>query len=488
MPGPDVAVLECQGLEKAFSGVPVLRGAGFSLPAGHVLGVVGENGAGKSTLMNIIGGVVNPDKGAMRLNGEPYAPATPAEAGRRGIAFVHQELNLFGNLSVADNLFINGFPSRRVLGLPLIDRRAVRARARELLAKVDLAIAPETPVESLPQGERQLVEIAKALRDDARLILFDEPTTSLATREAERLFAMIARLRAAGMAVIYISHALDDVLRLCDTLLVLRDGEAVACGPRAEFTRRSLIALMVGREIEQLYPPRTSAPGTETALEARGVSQPGIVENIGFKLRRGEVLGISGLMGSGRSELARILFGLDPCARGEILLGGEPVQRLSTRERIRRGMAFLTESRREDGLFMDAPVRTNLEIVTPLREKIAETARGLRLVCADLDRQPVKQLSGGNQQKVALGKWLVAPPRVLILDEPTRGIDVGAKHEIYRLIGDLAASGVGLLAISSEIEELTGICDRILVMRRGEIAAAFERPAFAREAILGAAV
>ena len=448
-----------------------------------MLGVVGENGAGKSTLMNLIGGVHRPDSGSMTFASQPYAPSTPKDAERRGIAFVHQELNLFGNLSIADNVFITGYPRR----LGVIDRRAMRQRTTELIARLHLSASPETLVDALPQGERQLVEIAKALHGESKLIILDEPTTSLSSRETARLFDSVERLRASGMALIYISHALDDVLRMCDDIAVLRDGELVARGPREQFTKDSLVAQMVGRPIEQLYPQRPPAPRGPVVLEAHDISSRGVVERISFRLHAGEVLGIAGLMGSGRSELARILFGLDSHASGDVLLDGQSITRLSSRDRIARGMAFLTESRRDDGLFMDAPVFDNMAIVRPNAARTNALCDQLGVKCANRDRQPVRQLSGGNQQKVALGKWLIDSPKVLILDEPTRGIDVGAKHEIYRLMNQLAASGVALLVISSEVEELTGMCDRILTMSRGELKGEFTPP-FDREQILGAAV
>ncbi len=475
-------LLECSGLSKSFSGVPVLRGVSLAVEPGEVLGLVGENGAGKSTLMNIVGGVVPAGEGAMRWNGEPYQPREPRDATRRGIAFVHQELNLFPNLSITDNFFLSEYRGW------MIDRAGAARRAREMLAQVDLDIDPATPVERLSQGERQLVEIARALGARARLIIFDEPTTSLGPADAERLLATVERLAASGLGVIYISHALEEVLRLCRNIVVLRDGEVAARGARGQFDRGRLIAAMIGRTIEQIYPSHPDRPPGEVVLEARRLSQPGIVHDISFALRRGEIVGISGLMGSGRSELARILFGLDPCARGEIELNGRRIERLSTRRRIRLGMAFVTESRRDDGLFLEEPVEPNLRIVFPMQAKLEALIAGLRLRCANTDRQPVKQLSGGNQQKVALGKWLVRQPEVLILDEPTRGIDVGARHEIYRAMNELAAAGVALLVISSELEELTGMCDRILVMRKGEIRAEFPCAEFRRERILEAAV
>jgi ABC-type sugar transport system ATPase subunit len=468
---PEAPALACSGLEKSFSGVPVLRGVSFAIAAGAVLGIAGENGAGKSTLMNIVGGVTPADRGEMSIAGDPYRPSGPLDAAARGIAFVHQELNLFPNLSIADNLFLPAYPKRD--------------RAEALLKEVGLAIDPETRVERLSLAERQLVEIARAIGARARILILDEPTTSLSRNDAERLFALVRGLVAQGVAAIYISHALDDLLRLCDRLVILRDGAAVAEGPVTEFTKDRIVSAMVGRSIEQIFPPKPERNLGPVVLEASGVSQPGVVHDIGFSLRRGEVLGIAGLMGSGRSELARILFGLDPHSRGEIRLDGRRIDRFSTRERIGRGLAFVTESRRDDGLFLDQAVVSNLGIVAP--GPLDSLIDRLQIRCADPVRQPVRQLSGGNQQKVALGKWLTRPPAALILDEPTRGIDVGAKHEIYRAILDLAAAGAGVLVISSEIEELIGLCDRILVMRRGELRA-LDAAAFDREEILKAAL
>jgi ABC-type sugar transport system ATPase subunit len=377
---------------------------------------------------------------------------------------------------VADNLFINEGPVR-----------GYRGRTRTHLERIGLDVSPDTLVEALPQGERQLVEIAKALHAESKLIIFDEPTTSLSFRESERLFAIIEQLRRDGIGAIYISHALDDVLRLCDGIAVLRDGEVVRDDAARVYSKQELISAMVGRAIEQLYPERASRANADVALEARRLYQAGTLENVSFRLHKGEVLGLGGLMGSGRSETARALFGLDPLKSGAVLINGQPVHRLSVRERISRGMAFVPESRRDDGLFMDAPVNENLEIVHPVPGRVPELAGSLRLACANLDRQPVRQLSGGNQQKVALGKWLIKPPAILILDEPTRGIDVGARRQIYGLMNDLAASGVALLVISSEIEELMGMCDRILIMAKGEIRSE-SVPPFDRELLLRAAV
>lgn len=495
-------MIEFSHIEKSFFGVRVLKDVSFSLKAGHTLGIVGENGAGKSTLMNILGGNLRADSGTMRLGSEPYAPSSPRDAERAGIAFIHQELNLFNNLSIAENIFIQDFP-RSLSWLPFIHRRRIHERTRDLLREVDLTHSPNTLVERLSAGERQLVEIAKALALDARLIILDEPTTSLTTRETERLFAIMARLRERGIAMIYISHSLGHVLKLGDEIVVLRDGAVVAHEPTPQFTMDRLVSLMVGREITQLFPPRAATPTDEVVLDVRGVAQPGIVRDITFQLRRGEILGISGLMGAGRSELARILFGLDACATGDIRLDGEALGHLPSGERIRRGLAFLTEDRRAEGLCLEASIADNVTLVA-LRQFTGAPARWLdrpragaevkrireavKLTSSARDEQAVKTLSGGNQQKVVLAKWLLNKPKVFILDEPTRGIDVGAKYEVYRLIQELAAGGAGVLLISSELEELLGLCDRILVMRGGQIRDAIEPREFDRERILRAAL
>jgi len=506
-------VVSFRDIRKSFFGVTVLKGVSFNVGSGRMVGLVGENGAGKSTLMNLLGGNLRPDSGELRVNGKKYEPLSPMDATKAGIAFVHQELNLFPNLTIAENLHLTSFPCvgkgavGRGFRLPWIQRRDLNLLTRNLLGQVGLNLAPETLVERLSAGERQLVEIAKALGSKARVLILDEPTTSLSSPEVARLFEVVNQLRTCSIAIVYITHALGDVLSLCDDVVVLRDGDVVGQGAASEFSKNRLISLMVGRQIDQLYPRRlrTENPasiGSTPLLTVNSVSQPGVIHDISFQLAAGEILGISGLMGAGRSELARILFGLDPHASGEILLEGARLEG-QPRERIRRGLAFLTEDRRQEGLCLECSVADNLTLVTLEAHaqswmrwmdlgSLKTAARGMRdavrLSSSTTDEQPACTLSGGNQQKVVLGKWLLAEPKVLVLDEPTRGIDVGAKFEIYQLIHRLADRGAGVLVISSEIEELMGICDRILVMRQGEIVGELGREAFQRETLLSMAL
>ena len=490
-------ILSFEHVSKSFFGVKAVDDVSLTLSRGHLLGLVGENGAGKSTLMNMLGGVLTADEGVIRVNGAPYAPKTPRDAAGAGIAFIHQELNLFTNLTLAENLFLNAYPRR----FGLLDRRGMARRAKEALARVGLNTPPGTRLEDLSPGERQLVEIAKALIAEATLIIFDEPTTSLTERETERLFGILRELKGGGTSVIYISHILGDVLRLADDVAVLRDGRLIEQNARAAFTPARMISLMVGRDLNALYPPRSKKATGETLLEVTHLSQPGIVHDINFRLRRGEVLGLYGLMGSGRSELARILFGLDSFETGEIRLRGEAPARVGPRGAIRKGVAFVTENRRAEGLMMPASVADNLSLVTvaeyagalglldgkKMRRRVEDIGGALHIKTQGDFKQPVKTLSGGNQQKTVLGKWVASQPSVFILDEPTRGVDVGAKFEVYTIVQDLAAEGAGVLFISSELEELIGVCDALLVMRNGEIVRRFELEGFDREQVLAAA-
>jgi ribose transport system ATP-binding protein len=492
-------LLKLESIDKSFFGVSVLKGVSLELSYGWTLGLVGENGAGKSTLMNILGGNLTADAGTMQLAGRTYHPANPRDAERAGIGFIHQELNLFPNLSIAENIFLSRFPRR----FGWIDRRLMYQRTAELLKQVGLDLSPRLLVERLSAGERQLVEIAKALNLDARLIILDEPTTSLTARESDRLFSLLAALKEQGIAMIYISHALGDIQQICDQVVVLRDGCVVANGLIQQFDTQRLVSLMVGRDMTQQFPTRARREFSETRLVAKHLSVAGTLHDVSLTLKAGEVLGISGLMGSGRTELARVLFGLDAVEAGSIQLAGQDITNLSTRARIARGMAMLTESRRDDGLCMPASIHDNIGLVAAPKfsgrflgtlkrrafSQAIETTRTEVQISPNANiHQSVQTLSGGNQQKVVLSKWLMNSPRVLILDEPTRGIDVGAKFELYRLINELADSGSAILVISSEMEELMGICDRIVVMSQGEIKDELARDGFDRERILRSAL
>ncbi len=492
-------ILQMTDVTKSFMGVQVLHGLNFDLREGEVLGLVGENGAGKSTLMNILGGVLPMDSGHMALSGEAYSPRTPLDATGRGIAFVHQELNLFANLTVAENLFIDGFPKTR---FGAIDRNRVRRSTGEYIERFGLPVKPETLVGDLPAGIRQMVEISKGLMKDARILILDEPTTSLSQREKTDLFATIADLKGKGMSIIYISHILEDVVALCDRITVLRDGRIIETRDATAFNEKDLIRCMVGREMTQVFPMIEKEVSDDVLLEARGLQWAGKVKDVSLNLRAGEIVGMYGLMGAGRTELANVLFGLEQPDAGEIVINGKALSRISPRSCIREGAAYITEDRLHEGLLMTKPVDGNLGLVkmaqltnrfgvvdacaqdTHNRQAIDD----LRIRVADAGSQAANSLSGGNQQKVVFGKWVMKEPKIFILDEPTRGVDVGAKFEIYSIIVDLAKAGSSVLMISSEIEELLGTCDRILVMSGGRITGEVPKAEFDQERILGLAL
>ena len=496
------ALFETHELSKSFFGITAVNQVSIQVNAGQILGLIGQNGAGKSTLMNLIGGVHHPDSGSMTFGEVAYQPRNPSDAGDSGIGFIHQELNLFTNLTVAENIFIDHLPSRGFGPFRVVNRRFMRDETQRILETVGLDIAPDTGVAQMSPGERQLVEIARAIYFDARLIIFDEPTTSLTNRETERLFEIMYQLRDEGKAIIYISHILKDIKSVADSIAVMRDGVLMEQSEESSFDIDRMISLMVGRRLEQLYPPKTSEPQTETMLDVEHVSAKGIVKDINLKLHRGEVVGLFGLMGSGRTELARIIFGLDDYDSGSINVLGKNQQLTTVRRSIRNRMAFVTENRREEGLLMNISIADNTALVRlpdfadrltqvvneAQKSRAAQRAtQALQVKSGDIETQSVKELSGGNQQKVVIAKWVLNEPTIFLMDEPTRGVDVGAKYEIYSIIDRLAATGSGVLFISSEIEELIGMCDRIVVMSRGEVTQEFARSEFNEENILRAA-
>jgi ribose transport system ATP-binding protein len=491
-------LLEVRGLRKHFPGVQALDGVSLDLRAGEVLAVVGENGAGKSTLMKVLAGVHAPDGGELLLRGKPVRFAGVADAQRHGISLIHQELNLAETLDIAANVCLGREVVRGGL-LGWLDRRAMDRLTRGLLARVGLDASPRTPVVRLSPGQKQLVEIARALGMDARVIIMDEPTSSLTQTEAQRLFQVVGELKRAGVAVVYISHRLGEVREVADRVVVLRDGRYAGTLARHEITHDALVRLMVGRDLKQLYPRRHGAPGP-VRLELRGVLYEGGGRGpISLAVRGGEVVGMAGLVGAGRTELAEALFGIRRILAGEVYLDGRPLKVRHPTEAIRAGLFLVPEDRRLHGLVLEASVRDNIALpnldqlsVLRLIRPGGETALARRMsdklhVRAAGVGQAAAQLSGCNQQKVVLGKWLARTPRVLILDEPTRGVDVGARSEIYALIDELAGAGVAVLMISSDMEEVLGMSDRLLVMYQGRLAGELSRAQMSETAVMNLA-
>jgi ABC-type sugar transport system ATPase subunit len=486
-------ILRMEGIRKEFPPVVALADVTFSVRRGSVCALCGENGAGKSTLMKILAGVHAPDSGRITLDGEERHFASPADAISAGISMLYQELDLAGDLAVFENVFLG----REIVRGPLqcVDEEAEIRIVREMARKHGFPLDPLARVASLSAAQCQLVELLKALLGGARLVIMDEPTSALSEAEAERLFGIVRDLRSNGISVIYISHRLEEVLALADDVCVLRDGSVVFSAPAAGLDTATLVRHMVGREISQYYPPRPNTPPGPVLFEARSLTTKR-VRDISFTVREGEIVGLAGLVGAGRSETAEAIFGVDPLLSGEMLLDGRPLSIKGPADAIAAGIGYLTEDRARTGLCAELPCSWNValpnyprlgmrRVVSPPREREAAATLGARmhLKWGGPD-DPASSLSGGNQQKLLVSRWLLADSRLLVIDEPTRGIDVGAKAEIYALLRELAAAGKAILLISSELPELLGLADRVLVMRGGKIAGELAGDAATPEAVM----
>ncbi|WP_120465225.1 sugar ABC transporter ATP-binding protein [Paenibacillus aceti] len=486
-------LLEMKDIDKSFSGVKVLEQVQFSLEAGEVHALMGENGAGKSTLMKILNGIYSRDNGTVRIKGTEQSISSPSAAQELGIVMIHQELNLIPHLTVMENIFLGReftFGPTRLIRWVKMKQESVR-----YLSQLGLEIHPETLVGDLSVGQQQLVEIAKALSMNTEILVLDEPTAALTDREIEGLFQVILSLKERGVGMIYISHRMEEIFRICDRITVMRDGRYVGTEEVAHTDMDQIVKMMVGREIKDRF-PKVEIEFGEEKLKVENLSQKGVLHDISFSVRAGEIVGIAGLMGAGRTELAKALFGVTPVDSGQIILQGKPVQIRKPMDAIRAGLALVTEDRKDEGLILSMSVRDNLGMTSlaavsklgflndTKEDELAESMITSLRIKTPNSGQEVGSLSGGNQQKVVIGKWLATKPEVFILDEPTRGVDIGAKKEIYDLMNRLASEGVAILMISSELPEVLGMSDRILVMREGKLTGHFNREEATQEKIM----
>lgn len=498
-------IIEMKGIRKTFPGVLALDDITFDLYSGEVHVLIGENGAGKSTLMKILSGVYTPTEGTIVIDDKEYDKLTPQMSQQLGISVIFQELSSIDTLSIAENLFVGKLPQRKVAGIPVVDYKKMNDAAESTLAKVGLNISPSRLVSSLSISQKQQVEIAKALVADARVIIMDEPTSSLNQKEVEDLFTIIRRLKEDGVGIVYISHKLRELSEIGDRITILKDGKTVTTRMLQDIEPKEIVSLMVGRELTNTYYNKDKSHVTDECIfEARNIIRKDKkVDDVSFKLLQGEILGFSGLVGAGRTELMNVLFGAEKMQSGEVFLKGEPVIIKNPYHSIKKGIGMITENRRKTGFMHNFEIWKNVIIARTLKgtraegtlgllrkaeekKTAGEYSRNLNVKCTSID-QMITQLSGGNQQKVIIAKWLAADSQVLIFDEPTRGIDVGAKNEIYRIMRMLADQGKGIVMVSSELPELLSVCDRILVFNEGKIAAEFGAEDATEEKIMFAA-
>lgn len=484
--------IEMRGIDKAFGGNAVLKNAGFLLDDGEIHALMGENGAGKSTLMKILTGVYTRDAGTVIVDGQEVHYKNLQEAEKAGIVFIHQELNVMFDLTVEENMFM-GKEIKNAFGI--CDSKAMRAEVKKVLDRLGVEIDPGKRMNELSIGQQQMIEIAKALMLDAKVIIMDEPTTALTTKETEVLFKVVNGLREKGVSIVYISHRMEEIFELCDRITVLRDGSYIGTEKIADITMNDVVKMMIGREIGERYPSRDNEIG-DVVFEVKGLNCPGVFKDVNFQVHAGEVLGVSGLMGAGRTEIMQAIFGNMPNVSGTIMLNGKEIQNKTPEQAKKNGIGFITEDRKVQGLLLQDSILKNISIAN--LDKISKNGvlnkkaeddlikRGieeLHIKCFGPDHACVN-LSGGNQQKVVFAKWIYTEPKVLILDEPTKGVDIGAKKEIYSIINDLAAKGVAIIMVSSELPEVLGMADRIMVVREGVVRGILDKEEANQEKIM----
>ena len=469
--------IEMTGIMKSFGTNQVLNNAGFFLRDGEVHALMGENGAGKSTLMKILTGVYTRDGGIVKVNGQEVNYSNPQEAEAAGIVFIYQELNVMFDLTVEENLFMGKEITK---GFGICDKKAMRAKAEEVLERMGVSIPVDTVMSDLSVGQQQMIEICKALLVDAKVIIMDEPTAALTQSETAALFEVIENLKKRGVSIVYISHRMEEIFELCDRITVLRDGQYIDTCEIKDITMDDVVKMMIGREIGERYPSRNHSVG-KTVFEVKGLSRKGAFNDVSFTVGAGEVLGVSGLMGAGRTEIMQTVFGYLPADSGEILIDGQPVKIKNPMDAMKAGIGFITEDRKVEGLMLDKTIRENIAlanlgtisgsgVISKAKEKslISRGIEEFKIRCFGTEHE-CGNLSGGNQQKVVLAKWIYTEPKILILDEPTRGVDIGAKKEIYNVINDMARKGVAIIMVSSELPEILGMSDRIMVVREGDV-------------------